>query len=171
MNFILCGFKKCGKSYYGKLLADRLKLPFIDTDRLIEKKLGGLTCSQIVHAYGEPKFRVFESEVIDSLVQVKNTVIALGGGSLQSEQNRERIVRFGKLIYLSLEKETLKKRILQAPSTALFSGDLEDTLEKMIEERCPIYEKLCHIKITLDGLSEDEILNKLEACCKSRVAF
>ncbi|MBI3236336.1 MAG: hypothetical protein HYZ48_01300 [Chlamydiales bacterium] len=38
MNTILIGFKSCGKTYFGKKLAEHLSLPFIETDSLIEKE-------------------------------------------------------------------------------------------------------------------------------------
>ncbi|MBI2742438.1 MAG: hypothetical protein HYX48_00780 [Chlamydiales bacterium] len=163
MNLILCGFKKSGKSYYGKLLAERLQLPFIDTDRLIEKRMDGISCARIVEIYGEEKFRSIESEVIASLSNVRSSVIALGGGSLLSSRNAEIVSRFGKIIYLSLGRERLAKRFQNAPlPTFLDPEDFEASFQRAHEKRRGEYERIAHVTISLDDLSDEEILKQLE---------
>ncbi len=163
MNLILCGFKSCGKSYFGKLFAERHKLPFIDTDQLLEKRFS-LSCAELTRKFGEKTFRFFECEIIASLENTTGSIIALGGGSLLASENAKQIVQIGTLIYLQLEKETLKKRLLKDPlPTFLDPSEPERSFNKMFEEREPLYQQLSHIQLPIEACSDEEVLSKLEA--------
>ena len=87
MTLILSGLPMSGKTTIGKLLAEKLQLPFLDTDRLIEQSYAAMTgmkcsCRQIHSEKGEVFFRAFEKEQIKALQGDHARVIALGGGVL-----------------------------------------------------------------------------------------
>jgi shikimate kinase len=159
---ILCGFKSCGKSYFGKRLAERHKIAFIDTDRLLEEQFS-LPCAQIARKFGEKTFRYFEREVIAKLEGSADAVIALGGGSLLCAENAKLLSQLGTLVYLQLSKERLKERLLsQTLPTFLDPADPAGSFEKMFAEREPLYKQLSHAIISLDGKSDEEVLRELE---------
>ncbi len=56
---VLIGFMGAGKTTVGQLLADRLGLPFVDTDLVIEQR-AGRPIREIFAADGEPGFRALE---------------------------------------------------------------------------------------------------------------
>lgn len=162
MNLILCGFKGVGKSHFGKLLAERIGRPFIDTDKLLEERFFE-SCSLLMKSIGKNAFLSREGEVISSLRGVKNSVIALGGGTLINPLCVTHVLRLGKLVYLSLEKASVKKRLLKDPLPAFIDAqNPEASFEKMYLEREPLYEKLCSAKVHLEDASEIEILERLE---------
>jgi shikimate kinase len=71
MNIVLIGFRGTGKSTVGKLLANRLKRDFIDTDEYIESATGK-TIKDIFEEEGEESFRKTEVETIAKLSKMKN---------------------------------------------------------------------------------------------------
>ena len=111
MNIILIGFKNCGKTTIGKILAHTLNYKFIDTDTLLEKyyfqRQGLLLPSyKIHHQEGEMKFRQIEKSAINTLLNVKKTIIATGGGSVLNQENVNFFKKIGKMIYLYVPNTT-----------------------------------------------------------------
>src|SRR5512141_2065091 len=91
MYIFLYGPPGTGKSTLGKILARKLKLPFVDLDHVIETN-AGTSISRIMERQGETVFRDMESSALQSAVgpasSVTSQVIALGGGALLREENR-----------------------------------------------------------------------------------
>ncbi len=151
-NLILCGHKSVGKSYFGKLVSQRLEIPFIETDKLVEefyyRKTGGVRdCRSIFMTEGSDLFRALESLVVASLVHTRGALIALGGGTLINLQNRIYLSSLGKVVYLSLSQEILKKRSL--------------SLDVSFEERSLIYEQVATEKVQLDGKEDLEVVEEI----------
>lgn len=86
----LIGFMGAGKSSVGKLLAEKMKYDFLDTDEIIQKR-AGKNISGIFEEDGEQAFREMEEQAIKEIheQQKGNVVIACGGGMLEREANRE----------------------------------------------------------------------------------
>jgi shikimate kinase len=80
-----------GKSTVGRILAARLRWPFLDIDSLITAE-HGLTVAQIFAQDGEENFRRIEAEatarVLDPAHEYDHAVIALGGGAIETEAVR-----------------------------------------------------------------------------------
>jgi shikimate kinase len=80
-----------GKSTVGRILAARLRWPFLDIDSLITAE-HGLTVAQIFAQDGEEHFRRIEAEatarVLDPAHEYDYAVIALGGGAIETEAVR-----------------------------------------------------------------------------------
>jgi len=80
-NIVLIGFPGVGKSSIGKLVAERLALPFVDTDEEIVRQ-EGRPITHIFRESGEPFFRELERGVIRQVSQLEGAVISTGGGSV-----------------------------------------------------------------------------------------
>ena len=87
-NVILTGMMGVGKSTIGKKLARKLKLKFIDIDRLIEKKEKS-SISEIFSQNGESYFRKIEKNITLEELKKDNCVIALGGGTFLNKKVRK----------------------------------------------------------------------------------
>jgi len=139
---ILCGFKSSGKSTLARKIAERLQITCIDTDSLISDD-----CRALSLKIGEKAFRLLEKKAIHALsrmpaIKKKKAVIASGGGAILDPENVALFKKMGKLVYLQVEKEELKKRLLQNPLPSFFDPqDPEGSFEKMYAERAPIYEQ------------------------------
>lgn len=166
-NFILFGFKACGKSYFGRYLAQETGLCFIDSDQCIEalytKEYGAsLLCREIYKKIGNQAFRQLEYLAIASLVGMRNAVISLGGGTLIDPKNREILKNIGEFIYLEMDKEALKERLFSSFPAFLDPLDPDASFEALYQERKLIYEQIVAHKICLDGKPDEYILHQLK---------
>ena len=137
-----------GKTTIGKRLANLLDFSFIDTDNEIEDDQG-CSIDEIFKYGGEECFRDIETRLLENLKNVKNSVIATGGGIIIREKNREILERLGKMVYLKVPKEVLLKRLHNDRIRPLLKGkDPENVLGKMFKERSLLYEKAeCIIEV------------------------
>ena len=88
-----------GKTTVGKLLAKQMGKAFYDSDQEIKDRTG-VSISHIFEGEGEAGVRARESSVLKELVQLKDIVLATGGGAILSEENRALLKRNGTVIYL-----------------------------------------------------------------------
>jgi shikimate kinase len=167
MNLFLFGWKRMGKTYYGKKTSQKYGISFLDTDeqvaQLFEKKEGkNLTCLDIVLLKGELFFRELEKEVIFSLRKEDNSIIALGGGSLLDKENYFLLQSLGKFVYLTASEETIRKRLFTEPLPYYLQGsDKELKFQNLYLERKKIYEEISAVSIRVDLQNEEEILERL----------
>src|SRR5260221_221474 len=87
-NLALIGFMGTGKSSVGRLVADTLHFTFLDTDHVIESRVGK-PITDIFAQEGEAVFRDLERRVVEELTRRSRTVIATGGGLPAQEHNLE----------------------------------------------------------------------------------
>ena len=98
-NIFLIGPMGSGKTAVGKQLARLLHLGFYDSDVEIERRTG-VDIPYIFEKEGETGFREREREAIELLTQLKNVVIATGGGAILLPQNRSCLADRGQVVYL-----------------------------------------------------------------------
>jgi len=113
MKIFLIGFMGSGKTHWGKLLAEKLRLPFFDLDTVITQK-EGKTISDIFAEKGEEYFRYREKEILEELVTGEQEfIISSGGGTPCFFNNIEFMKKNGQVIWLNTSIETLKQRLLR----------------------------------------------------------
>ena len=167
MNLILFGFKSCGKTTLGKMIADRLNRPFFDTDHMLEeyyqKQTGEkLRFRDIYKKIGEEAFRTLESEIVQKLKTVQNSIIALGGGMILNPGAASFLEKLGQLVYLKVSKDTLKKRILiKEIPPFLNPKDPEGSFEKFYQERLVKYDTTPALSIDLEAKTQDQVILEL----------
>mgnify|MGYP001023253498 CR=1 FL=1 len=108
-NIVLIGFMGTGKTSVGKLLAQRLAWPFVDTDQLIEQEVG-LPVKEIFRSKGETFFRTKESEIIARVSGYTDSVIATGGGAVINRANFNRLKSNSVVIALTASGEIILAR-------------------------------------------------------------
>jgi shikimate kinase/3-dehydroquinate synthase len=86
---VFIGFMGAGKSRAAAEVAAALGVPALDSDRLLEERMGYSIAEEFERA-GEAAFRQQEEEIVAQLLADagEDTVIALGGGSVLSERVR-----------------------------------------------------------------------------------
>lgn len=169
MNLILFGFKGSGKTHFGQLIAKQMHRPFIDTDDLIlelyAKETGHVRkIREIAIKLGESGFRALEKRAIELLKEVKNAVIALGGGAVLDPENVEVLQKIGALVYLLTGPEKLKERIFKEELPSFLDPKKpEDSFWEMIQEREPIYRSIPARRVDTDALDEAGVLAALSS--------
>jgi shikimate kinase len=147
---VLVGMMASGKTSIGKLLAQRLGIPFVDADVEIETA-ANMTIPEIFARHGEADFRSGERRVIARLLRDGPRVLATGGGAFMSDDTRQAIARRGISIWLQADAETLFRRARRRSNRPLLqTDDPEGTIRRLIETRYPIY-----AEADLTILSED----------------
>lgn len=168
MNIILFGFKGCGKTYFGKRLAEKMKRRFIDADTLISELYTQntnqiKTIREIYREAGEMKFRDWEREAIHTLEHAKDSVIALGGGSAIDPKNVAFLKSIGELVYLQASFQSLRKRIFKTDIPAFINeNDPAAALFALYRERTEIFESIQAHRINTDTLDEFAVIAALQ---------
>jgi len=158
----LLGLSGSGKSTVGPLLAKRLAMPFIDTDKRIVQA-AKLSIPQIFAQGGEKEFRKWESKIITQLVQSPASVIACGGGVILEPQNRIALSRSGLRIYLQAEPPILAQRLASSSDRPLLPADqIQPKLVEQLAARKEWYEE-SDIKIPIGSESPELICGKILA--------
>ena len=138
-TIVLVGLMGAGKTSVGRLLAKRLDLEFIDADDEIEQ---AARCSieQIFESHGEAEFRDGERRVIARLLTGPTHVLATGGGAFMRKETRDAIRGRGISVWLRADLDLLLRRVSRRKNRPLLrNGNPRQTLEKLIEERYPVY--------------------------------
>lgn len=132
MRVFLIGFMGCGKSTIGIALAKRMGFDFLDLDKYIEKK-EAKSIQQIFEKQGELFFRKKEKIALLEVCKKNNIVIATGGGTPCFFENMQIIKAKGKSIYLKMEEEELKERLVnQQTQRPLISNKSDEELQNFI---------------------------------------
>lgn len=162
-NLYLTGMRGSGKSSIGKILAQKLKYRFIDTDIEIERQ-ERLSIPDIVKRNDWFYFRKKEKYILRNYTKKKHVILATGGGVILDKDNRKKLSNNGKIIFLSCDIDTLEKRIKKShyrpPLTKKQS--LHEELKHLWEKRKNIYESSADIIIdNNNNLSLEETAEKI----------
>ena len=128
----------------GKLLAERLGLPFVDADEAIVRR-AGRSIPEIFAQDGEAGFRALETETLRELCAAGGQVLATGGGAVLREENRALLRQNGLLIWLDRPLEQL------VPTGDRPLGDSFEKLRALYEQRRPIYAAAADVSIPNGG--------------------
>ena len=164
MNIFLIGMMGTGKSTVGVLLANELKIPFVDLDKEIEKSTKK-TIPKIFKLDGEATFRKIETE---RLKEVSASVVSCGGGIILKEENRNFIKVNGTTILLTASIDELVRRLKGAGKRPLLAKNNEkESLIKLWLDRRAQYLSLADMTIDTDGKTSRQITNEILLDLKS----
>jgi len=136
---VLIGHMGVGKSTIGRRLAQRLHLPFVDSDQEIEEA-AGLSIAEIFEKFGEAQFRDGERRVIARLIDGTPKVIATGGGAFINDGTRELVLEKAIAVWLDAEPDVLADRVRRRENRPLLRGkDPRATLAELAAIRNPFY--------------------------------
>lgn len=139
-DLVFVGLMGAGKSAIGKMTAQALDIPFVDSDHEIER-VSRMTINELFAAYGEPEFRALETRVIDRLLKTGPRVISTGGGAYINENTRRTIRDMGALtVWINADLETLWARVSKRDNRPLLkTPNPRETLANLMAARYPIY--------------------------------
>jgi shikimate kinase len=159
LRIALVGLPGSGKSTIGRQLARRLGLVSIDTDHVIEQRLG---CSirEYFEREGEASFRDVEQAVIDDVTQTHNGILSTGGGSVLRLTNREHLHSRCHVVYLRSSPEEIFRRLRHDMQRPLLQVDDPLTrLRDLYAIRDPLYRETAHFVVETGRPSVANLLN------------
>jgi shikimate kinase len=161
--FWLIGMMGAGKTRVGRLLAQRLDLPFIDTDQEIADRLG-CSIGELWGTMGEAVFRDLEASAVLRAAQLDRGVVATGGGVVLQPGNVEAMRSSGLVVWLDAPPPALADRVGDGSNRPLlFDGQVEERLAKILDWRATAYEEAAHHRINTEQSSPDEVADQIEA--------
>ncbi|WP_194757402.1 shikimate kinase AroK [Aliidiomarina indica] len=161
-NIFLIGPMGAGKSTIGRQLAKSLHLEFFDSDAEIERRTGA-DISWVFELEGEEGFRDREEKVINELTENTGIVLATGGGSVISKENRNRLSARGVVVYLktTIDKQVARTERDKRRPLIAEADNPREVLEKLADERNPFYEEIADVVIQTDEQSAKVVANEI----------
>ena len=153
-NIVLIGMPTSGKSKIGRLLAAALNIAHLDTDKMIEEKIG-MSIPNYFDKYGENEFRKKEVEVVEEFYKETPLVISTGGGIIKNEENMKMLKQNGRVVFLNRPFNKL-----YASKDRPLSSKNED-LVRLYNERLPLYRKYKDYEIVNDAVDINDIVKEI----------
>lgn len=139
-NLVLVGLPGSGKTALGEAIAEKLGLPFLDTDNIVEKTAGeGIP--EIFANRGENSFREIEKEVVAKTAEIKNVVISSGGGAWLNLENRSNLKKNGITVYLECQLEEIWDRLNNSSKSRPLITKGFESLKELYHQRDAEYKK------------------------------
>ena len=158
-NIVFLGMMGSGKTSIGKLVSKKLKLNFFDTDNEIENEVG-MKISKIFKEKGEGYFREIEEKITSNILEKKNIVISLGGGTFINKRIREKILSKHLSFWLNWKSEILIRRIKNSSKRPIVIHSSSSELNNLIKKRSIIYAKALY-NIDCNELTKTQVVNKI----------
>ena len=155
-SVFLIGFMAAGKTTAGRLLAERMALPFVDLDDVIAER-AGLPVPDIFEQRGEAEFRRLEGEALASLLNGA-AVVATGGGTPCHGDALERMRASGLVIALAVPLDVALARAGTASERPLLARPA-DQIAALYHEREPMYRQ-AHAVIATDWRDPGEVADE-----------
>lgn len=169
-NIFLVGMMGAGKTTLGRALAQRLRLRFVDTDRIMVDRTG-VPVRTIFEIEGEDGFRRRESALLAEVAEGDAQVIATGGGAILARENRELMRQRGTVIYLRANVDNLWERTRHDSSRPLLATpDPRATLASLLETRDPLYREAAHVIVDTGAQSAATLVNRVVAALRQNAA-
>jgi len=169
-NLVFVGLMGAGKSAIGRMTAQVLGIPFIDSDHEIER-VSRMTITELFAAYGEEEFRALEARVIKRLLNTGPRVVSTGGGAYINERSRRHIKRNGLSLWLNADIDVLWERVNKRDTRPLLKTENpRQTLKNLMDVRYPIYAQADLAVLSRDVKKEimvEEVLKALSSLEKT----
>lgn len=159
----LIGMMGTGKTSVGRALAERLALPFYDTDATVAAN-AGMPIVEIFEHPGEPQFRDMERRAVRAIAPQADGVVSTGGGVVLDPLNVELMRGSGTTVLLDVAVDILVARVADAADRPMVSGDPERLVREIASARAESYRRAADIVV--DGVGSVEVVvDRVEAAC------
>ncbi len=166
MLIFLIGYRGSGKTTVARLLAQELDCGWIDADDEIERR-AGKSIAGIFADDGEVAFRDLESAVVADLAKQAQQIVALGGGAVMRDENRQAIAA-GYVVCLQASPGSLFARINADETTAArrpnltAAGGIEE-IKQVLDQRNPVYQRCADLIIDTEEKSPQQVADEILA--------
>jgi shikimate kinase len=163
----LIGYRGTGKTSVARELTKLLSYDWVDADDIIEQS-ASKTIAAIFADEGEAGFRDRESQVVKLLSSKRRTVVALGGGAVLREENRDAITTAGPVVWLTASVDTILARVAadsttasRRPNLTMAGGRAE--IETLLAVRTPHYRQCATLVVDTEEKTAAEVAEEIAA--------
>ncbi len=160
-TLVLVGPPGAGKTTVGRLAAERLGVPFRDTDADIEAAVGK-PIAEVFIDDGEEHFRALERAAVATALAEHDGVLALGGGAVLAAETRERLAAHT-VVFLNVGLSDGAKRVGFARDRPVLAMNPRAALRALLEARLPLYREVATREVLTDGLTPEQVLDQVLA--------
>ncbi|WP_372718396.1 shikimate kinase [Novipirellula sp.] len=169
-HLYLTGYRGTGKTSVAMRMADALDCAVVDLDVRIQSH-AGCSIRDLFADSGEQGFRDLESEMLNIVAAEPPSIVALGGGAILRESNRQTIRLSGHCIWLVATAETLAARIAGDAGTAANRPALTqlgqlDEIRELLTLREPLYSEAADVQINTSGKTLDQVSAEALTLCR-----
>jgi shikimate kinase len=155
---VLVGFMGAGKTTTGRMLAQRLGIPFVDSDHVVTQRAGRTIAELFAHD-GEAAFRDLEATVIAEIVSGPPAVLSVGGGAVETLATRDALS--GAVVaHLHVSYRQALRRVGGDPRRPMLA---RPDLEQIYQRRAPLYRAVASFTVTTDGGSPTRAVEQIRA--------
>jgi len=152
-GIVLVGMPTSGKSTVGRLVAERLGRPFLDTDELAAQRVG-MPVPEYIERHGEPAYRAEEGRAVTAACAVPGAVISTGGGAVLDPLNRWALWHHGTVARLDVPADELLRRLtadgVARPTLQPYGVE---RLTRALADRAPLY-RAADVSVDASGAPE-----------------
>jgi XRE family aerobic/anaerobic benzoate catabolism transcriptional regulator len=159
----LIGLRGAGKTTLGRGLAARLKVPFIEMNREIERD-SGISLTEIFSLSGQAAYRRYERRALERVIEANPAAVIATGGSLVSEPGTyDLLLDACYTVWIKAAPEEHMERVIAQGDMRPMAGNSEAMadLRRILTERAPLYGK-ADAAIDTSGRDYDNSLDELE---------
>ncbi len=150
-NIYLIGMPGSGKSTIGRSLSKCLRLTFVDADQALTDRTG-VAIATIFELEGEAGFRERETALIAELCTRTEILVATGGGSILSAENRRLLHATGVVVYLRAKLDDIWMRTRHDSKRPLLRAENPvAVLTSLLEIREPLYNEIADLVVETVG--------------------
>lgn len=154
-----------GKTTFGRAAAERLGWRFVDLDDVITARYG--TPAEIFAAQGEAAFRAIETDLLAETLQTgDNLVLALGGGTILRQENRQLLQEHAKLIWLDTDFAIIISEIGNADRPVVRGRSMAQ-IRELYDMRRPMYAAAADIIFPISTTNYKQVIRDLAETIQS----
>lgn len=158
---VLVGSPGAGKTSVGRRVAQRLGLPFADTDALIEEA-AGMPVADIFVVEGEESFRDREAATVAQALLEHSGVLSLGGGAILRDETREHLAGH-RVVWLRVTAADAAARVGLNTARPLLLGNVRGTLGALLEQRTPLYAEVATDVVDTSGRNLRQVVDAVSS--------
>lgn len=152
-NIILIGMPGCGKSTFGRKLAEEMQRDFFDADEVLVMREH--RSIEDFFAESEEAFRAAETRTLKYLAEKDGVIIATGGGAVTRPENMKLLSENGVIVFIDRKPEKIYETINDVVRPLLCEDKLR--LFKLYEDRIALYKEYATYIIGNNGPSEETV--------------
>ncbi|MBM6683028.1 MULTISPECIES: shikimate kinase [Collinsella] len=153
-HIFFIGFLGAGKSTLARNLGKMFHRPFVDTDRMVERRAGA-SVARVFRSRGEAGFRKLETEVLRSLKNEQSLLVSCGGGVVETPENIRLMREMGTVVYLEGDFADSLRQIRSVAARPDFKSRAH--AERLFEHRRPLYVEAADLTLDIRGKSFEDV--------------